>query len=72
MNTADEVYQKLKVAPEELVLEVRDFLEFLIQKHKKTDVVAHDLASFVGLLKDSPSFEGDPLTIQRKMRDEWS
>ena len=27
--------------------------------------------SFAGVLKDSPSFEGDPVAIQRAMRDEW-
>ena len=26
---------------------------------------------FVGLLKGSPSFNGDPVTIQREMRNEW-
>jgi virulence-associated protein VagC len=30
------------------------------------------LSDFLGLLKDSPTFNGDPVEIQRKMRDEWS
>jgi hypothetical protein len=29
-----------------------------------------DLLKFKGILKDSPIFEGDPVEIQRKMRDE--
>lgn len=29
------------------------------------------LAQFSGLLKDSPSFDGDPVAIQRELRDEW-
>ncbi|NJL88940.1 MAG: hypothetical protein HC916_03390 [Coleofasciculaceae cyanobacterium SM2_1_6] len=29
------------------------------------------LASFVGVLKDSPIFQGDSVMIQRQMRDEW-
>ena len=28
-------------------------------------------ADFIGVLKDSTAFAGDPVTIQRKMRDEW-
>jgi hypothetical protein len=26
---------------------------------------------YYGCLKNSPAFEGDPVEIQRKMRDEW-
>lgn len=26
---------------------------------------------FAGVLKNSPAFEGDPVEIQRAMRDEW-
>ncbi len=29
------------------------------------------LADFAGILADSPSFSGDPLEIQRTMRNEW-
>lgn len=32
---------------------------------------APSLAQFSGLLKDSPSFNADPVTIQRELRDEW-
>lgn len=28
-------------------------------------------ADFAGALKDSKTFEGDPVAIQRAMRDEW-
>jgi hypothetical protein len=30
------------------------------------------LATFFGKLKNSPSFSGDPVLIQRQMRDEWN
>ncbi|MBF0285486.1 MAG: hypothetical protein HQL51_13625 [Magnetococcales bacterium] len=26
---------------------------------------------FIGILRDSPVFKGDPVAIQRAMRDEW-
>ncbi|MDR1872999.1 MAG: DUF2281 domain-containing protein [Deltaproteobacteria bacterium] len=29
------------------------------------------LSSFCGVFKNSPTFKGDPVEIQRKMRDEW-
>lgn len=34
--------------------------------------VPTDWRNFIGALKDSPCFNGDPIEIQRKMRDEWS
>ena len=37
----------------------------------KTETTPANWASFAGCLKDDPSFAGDPLEIQRKMRDEW-
>ena len=30
-----------------------------------------DLSKWAGCLANSPVFEGDPVEIQRKMRDEW-
>jgi hypothetical protein len=37
----------------------------------KTESTPGSLAEFSGCLKDDPTFQGDPLEIQRKMRDEW-
>jgi len=31
-----------------------------------------DFAAFSGILKKSPNFNGDPVEIQRRMRDEWN
>jgi hypothetical protein len=49
---------------------VLDFIEFLEAKHrlKTSNKLIED---FVGVLKDSPVFEGDPVEIQRRMRAEW-
>lgn len=30
-----------------------------------------DLHTFAGVLKNSPAFSGDPVQIQRELRDEW-
>ncbi len=72
---ADDVYEQLKVAPKDIVLEARDFVEFIINKRMQEKAIqktGRTIESFVGTLKDSPSFKGDPLEIQRKMRDEWT
>ncbi|QFY88473.1 hypothetical protein D5125_02660 [Magnetovirga frankeli] len=37
-------------------------------KNQKTE---KGLEQFAGALKNFPSFAGDPVEIQRKMRDEW-
>lgn len=29
------------------------------------------ISEFAGLLKSSPCFEGDPVALQRALRDEW-
>lgn len=29
------------------------------------------LSDYLGLLKDSPTFQGDPVEIQRQLRNEW-
>jgi hypothetical protein len=31
----------------------------------------HDWRAFAGVLKNSPSFTGDPLAIQKQLRSEW-
>ena len=38
------------------------------------DAIAHQkrpLSDYLGLLKDSPTFQGDPVEIQRQLRNEW-
>ena len=38
---------------------------------QKSPVTATDWQGFVGALADSPHWTGDPVAIQRSMRDEW-
>lgn len=72
MTIADTVYEKLKAAPPEIAKEVLDFLEFLEAKaQQKPEQPARSWDEFMGVLKDSKVFEGDPVEIQRKMRAEW-
>jgi hypothetical protein len=37
----------------------------------QSNTTKRPLSSFCGVFKDSPTFKGDPVEIQRKMRDEW-
>jgi hypothetical protein len=74
MSAAEKVYEKLKSAPPDMAREVLDFVEFLEARRKKLGEKGEKRASFdefFGVLKGSGVFEGDPVEIQRKMRDEW-
>ena len=73
MTIADTIYEKLKTAPPEIAREVLAFLELLEAKAKaaRADKPVRSWDEFMGALKDSKAFEGDPLEIQRKMRAEW-
>ena len=69
MNTlAQEVSKQTAVLSKNSQQEVLDFINFLQSKQK----TAKTLASFSGILKNSPNFNGNPLSIQKKMRDEWN
>ena len=72
-----EISRELKDIPPELQQEVLDFTLFVKQRRASEHLrhapgpASRDWRQFVGALKDSPAFQGDPVTIQREMRDEW-
>ncbi len=71
--TADKLYKKLKDTPEDIVLEINDFAEFLISKRSIEKIDQRkSVQSFIGVLKDDAIFSGDPVEIQKKMRNEWN
>lgn len=37
----------------------------------KKNTTAQDWRQFTGIIKDSPHFNGDPVTTQKALRDEW-
>jgi len=41
------------------------------QNHSAIQRRQKSLLDFFGILKDSPSFNGDPVEIQRRMRSDW-
>lgn len=72
MSNAEEIYELVKVMPEEEVSKVLDFVKSLQQKsNSESSRKRKPLSDYLGLLKDSPTFKGDPVEIQRQLRDEW-
>jgi hypothetical protein len=72
MSSAEKIYELVKAMPEEEVSKVLDFVKALQQKsNSESSKKGKPLADYLGLLKDSPTFNGDPVEIQRKLRDEW-
>ena len=52
-----------------LTAERRALLTLVVSEKAPTPV---DFRNFIGVLKGSPCFNEDPVTIQRKMRDDWN
>ena len=76
MNNHDKLRQELNQIPDHLAVTLLDIIHQL-KKHSfyssntPKPIQSSTLNSFVGALKNSPSFLDNPVTIQRQMRDEW-
>jgi uncharacterized membrane protein len=71
MSTAEVIYELVKTLPQEQANQVLLFVESLPRNSSKQDTAPKLLADFLGILKDSPTFNGDPVEIQSAMRDNW-
>jgi len=72
MSTAETIYELVKTMPEEQAVIVLRLAETLQQRQtEKPPEQEKSLLDFFGILKDSPSFNGDPVEIQRRLRSEW-
>lgn len=72
MNDVEKIYELVKAMSEKEQIAVLHFVEFLQQKSKPQSTQSGKLLSdYAGILEDSPTFAGDPVEIQRKLRDEW-
>jgi len=74
--SAQEINSALLMLPEQEQLKVFEFLKnrlqsFLTKEHLQQNN-ENGFAVFSGILKNSAVFDGDPVEIQRKMRDEWN
>ncbi len=72
MTIAEIVYEKLKSAPPAIARGVLDFLEFLEARARRSPgKQPKSFDELIGTLKDSKSFQGDAVEVQRKLRAEW-
>lgn len=72
MTATEKILEKLKTAPPGVAEEVLDFLEFLEARRKVPDIQRPaTFEDFHGVLKNSPLCGDDPVSLQRKWRDEW-
>jgi hypothetical protein len=72
MTTAEKLYKAAKELPEPVVAEILDFAEFLRKKMASEHASGNEmLIDMAGGLETSTTFSGDPLEIQKRLRDEW-
>ncbi|NOU01169.1 MAG: DUF2281 domain-containing protein [Gallionella sp.] len=74
MTTTEKLYKTVQDMPEPILAELLDFAEFLRTKmlDKKSHSSNELLIDLKGGLENSTTFAGDPLVIQKRLRDEWS
>jgi MoxR-like ATPase len=72
----DRLREQLKLLPpdlaEDMTREILDSLEDLLaERSQSAAVTPRSFNEFFGVLKASKVFDGDPVAIQRKLRNEW-
>ena len=79
MGVMEKISEAVKDLPEPLAHEVLDFAEYLkskadskgvLESDKDRPQVAKPLARLIGALSESKLFAGNPVDIQRKLRNE--
>ncbi len=72
LEIKDEVATKLQQIAKQAHISPDALIEQLLSKYiieeEEEEEQPKTLSDFIGILKDSPTFKGDPLEIQRKMR----
>lgn len=71
LHISDEAATKLQKMADKAHVSSDELIERIIQKYSTEEETPKSFANFAGALADSPSFQGDPVEIQRKMRNEW-
>ncbi len=71
MSKIDIIIERLKTAPPEVVDQIYALMETAERQAEASKPTKRRLSDLFGSLKDSKTFEGDPVAIQRAMRDEW-
>jgi hypothetical protein len=63
MNTAESIYELVKIMPEDQAIIVLKLAKALQQQSVDQFPREKSLLDFFGIFKDSPTFEGDPAEI---------
>lgn len=74
MSKIDIIIERLKTAPPppEVVDEIYALMEKIETSKAPPAGPKRGILDLIGALKDSKAFEGDPVEIQRRLRDEWN
>lgn len=74
MTTTEKLYKTVQDMPEPILAELLDFAEFLRAKmsDRQSQSTNELLIDLKGGLENSVTFAGDPLVIQKRLRDEWN
>ena len=74
MTTTEKLYKTVQGMPEPILAELLDFAEFLRGKMAESKSLTTNelLFDLRGGLESSATFAGDPLAIQKRLRDEWN
>ncbi len=74
MTTTEKLYKTVQDMPEPILAELLDFAEFLRAKmlDRQSQSTNELLIDLKGGLESSATFAGDPLVIQKRLRDEWN
>ncbi len=72
MTTTEKLYKAVQDLPEPVIEEILDFAEFLRGKmvHRQAHSNAGLLNDLIGGLENSATFAGDPLEIEKRLRDD--
>lgn len=72
MTTVEKLYKTVQELPEPVISEILDFAEFLSKKRPVINKGSNiSLLDLVGGLENSIAFNGNPLAIQKQLRNEW-
>ena len=73
MSTAEQIYELVRKLPAFRQVEILDFASYIESKvQPKASEEKPSFEQFIGILKDSKTFAGDPAEIQNTLRNEWS
>lgn len=74
MTTTEKLHKMVQDMAEPILAELLDFAEFLRAKMtaKQAPLNAELLINLKGGLEESEKFIGEPLAIQKRLREEWN